>query len=116
MTATPAESAGSHRRGVGGNGTHPRRPGRAWRSGQAITGREVRAALAALDTGYRQVIIEIYYRGRSLDETADLLCVSADTVAARAYAATCQLQLAVRAIRELPRVSGASDHTSAGSD
>jgi DNA-directed RNA polymerase specialized sigma24 family protein len=108
MTAPPAESAGSDRHSIGGNGTQPRRPGPAWRAGQAVTGQEMRAALAALDTGYRHVIIEIYYRGRSLDETADMLCVAADTVASLAYAATRQLQLAVRAIRELPRVPGPS--------
>ncbi len=104
MTATPAESAESRRRSVGGNGMRPCLPGPAQGAGQAITGRDVRAALAALDTEHRQVIIEIYYRGRSIGETADLLRIPADTVASRAYAATHQLLRAARTIRELPRV------------
>jgi Sigma-70, region 4 len=69
-----------------------------------MSGPDVAAAIAALDAEHRQVIIEIYYRNRSVGETADLLHVSAATVAARAHSAMRQLLATAVAVRQLPRV------------
>jgi DNA-directed RNA polymerase specialized sigma24 family protein len=95
MAATPAEPARRLRPGtsVASKLCSPLWP--------AVTGRDVRSAFAALQAEHRQVIIEIYYRGRSVSETADALSVPAATVAARAYAAIRQLQRDV-GIRDLP--------------
>jgi DNA-directed RNA polymerase specialized sigma24 family protein len=46
---------------------------------------EVGAALRALPAEYSSVIVETFYRGRNVPETADVLGVSADMVKARCY-------------------------------
>ena len=46
---------------------------------------EVVAALRALPAEYSSVIVETFYRGRNVTETADALGVSADMVKARCY-------------------------------
>jgi DNA-directed RNA polymerase specialized sigma24 family protein len=45
----------------------------------------VTAALSSLPAEYSSVIVETFYRGRSVQDTADLLGVSADTVRVRCY-------------------------------
>ena len=102
MIATPAESPGRRNPG-GGNGKRNRRPGPREGTGQAITGADVRAALAGLAAEHRQVIVEIYYHNRSVRETADLLRVPVSTVASRAYTAVRHLPRALTAARELAR-------------
>jgi DNA-directed RNA polymerase specialized sigma24 family protein len=101
MTTTPAESAGRPTPGIRGGSTHHYQPGPARRNGQAITGRDVLARLAALNAEHRQVIVEIYYHNRSVGQTADLLGIPAATVASRAYWAVYHLLRAVPAIRQL---------------
>jgi RNA polymerase sigma-70 factor (ECF subfamily) len=91
MTATPAEPAGGPRPGIRADRRRGYRPGPGEHPPQAITGRDVRAALAELNAEHRQVILEIYYRGRSVRETADLLRVPIATVASRACSAIHQL-------------------------
>jgi DNA-directed RNA polymerase specialized sigma24 family protein len=103
MIATPAESAGRRSPGNRGDGKHNRRPAPREDTGQAITGADVRAALAGLAAEDRQVIIEIYYHKRSVCETADLLCVPVSTVASRAYTAVRHLPRGLTAARELAR-------------
>jgi RNA polymerase sigma-70 factor, ECF subfamily len=58
----------------------------------AITGMDVRAALAALTAPHRQVIVEIYYNNHSVAETADALGIPPGTVKSRAHYATRQLR------------------------
>lgn len=53
-------------------------------SGAACT-TEMVAALRALPAQYSSVIVETFYRGRNVPETADVLGVSADMVKARCY-------------------------------
>jgi DNA-directed RNA polymerase specialized sigma24 family protein len=107
MTATPAEPAGSRRPGIRADGKHHHHgPRPAEPIGRAITGRDVRAALATLNVEHRRVIIEIYYHNRSVRETADLLCIPVATVASRAYSAIRQLLRAVTAVRQLSRALG----------
>jgi hypothetical protein len=103
MIATPAESAGRRSPGNSGDGKHNRRPGPREGTSHAITGADVRAALAGLAAEHRQVIVEIYYHNRSVRETADLLCVPVSTVASRAYTAVRQIPRALTAARELAR-------------
>jgi RNA polymerase sigma-70 factor (ECF subfamily) len=67
---------------------------------QTITGLDVRAALATLSAGHRQVIIEIYYNNHSVAETAHLLGIPAGTVKSRAHYATRQLRHALAASGE----------------
>ncbi len=62
---------------------------------RAITGLDVRAALATLSAPHRQVIIEMYYNNRSVAETARLLGIPAGTVKSRAHYATRQLRRAL---------------------
>jgi hypothetical protein len=54
-------------------------------SGGAACRTEVVAALRALPAEHRSVIVETFYRGRNVPETADVLGVSADMVKARCY-------------------------------
>ena len=46
---------------------------------------KVVAALRALPAEYNSVIVETFYRGRNVPETADVLGVSADVVKALCY-------------------------------
>jgi len=59
---------------------------------RAVTALDVRAALAKLSTEHRQVIIEMYYHGRSGPETAEVLGIPVGTVKSRAYYALRQLR------------------------
>jgi RNA polymerase sigma-70 factor, ECF subfamily len=101
MIATAAEPVDRRSPAVRANGKHNDRSGPAERTGQAITGADVRAALAGLATEHRRVIVEIYYHNRSVRETADLLRVPVSTVASRAYTAVRHLLVRLSAICEL---------------
>lgn len=71
------------------------KPNRAWRHLEVVEGREeldVRAALATLARKLRQVVVEMYYYGRQVDEIARSLGVPAGTVRSRAYYALRQLK------------------------
>jgi RNA polymerase sigma-70 factor (ECF subfamily) len=52
---------------------------------QALTAMDVRAALAQLQPVHRQVLVEIYYLGRSVTEVAELLNIPEGTVKSRTY-------------------------------
>ncbi len=52
---------------------------------QAMTAMDVRAALAQLTPEHRQVIVEMYYRGRSVAEIAQILKIPEGTVKSRTY-------------------------------
>ncbi len=52
---------------------------------QAMTAMHVRAALAQLTPEHRQVIVEVYYLGRSVAEIAQLLNIPEGTVKSRTY-------------------------------
>ncbi len=52
---------------------------------QAMTAMHVRAALAQLTPEHRQVIVEVYYLGRSVTEIAQLLGIPEGTVKSRTY-------------------------------
>jgi hypothetical protein len=93
MLATPAESVGGRNPGIRADGKHNHWPGTTERYGQAITGADVRAALAGLTAQQLQVIVEIYYHNRSVRETADLLRIPVSTVQSRAYAAVRHLRV-----------------------
>jgi RNA polymerase sigma-70 factor (ECF subfamily) len=59
---------------------------------RAITGLDVRSALATLSAPHRAVIIEMYYNNRSVAETAEVLGIPPGTVKSRAHYATRQLR------------------------
>jgi len=59
---------------------------------QVLTSLEVRAALTMLSAEHRQVIVEMYFHGRSVAETAEALGVPAGTVKSRAYYGLRQLR------------------------
>jgi RNA polymerase sigma-70 factor, ECF subfamily len=59
---------------------------------------DVRAALATLAPKHRQVIVEMYYHGRQVDEIARSLGIPAGTVKSRSY----------HALRQLKRVMSAT--------
>jgi RNA polymerase sigma-70 factor, ECF subfamily len=50
-----------------------------------MTAMDVRAALAQLTPEHRQVIVEVYYLGRSVAEVAELLDIPEGTVKSRTY-------------------------------
>jgi RNA polymerase sigma-70 factor (ECF subfamily) len=52
---------------------------------QAMTAMHVRAALGQLTPEHRQVIVEVYYLGRSVAEIAELLSIPEGTVKSRTY-------------------------------
>jgi RNA polymerase sigma-70 factor (ECF subfamily) len=62
---------------------------------RAVTALDVRAALAVLSAEHRQVIVEMYFRGRSVAETADVLGIPAGTVKSRSYYGLRQLRRAI---------------------
>jgi RNA polymerase sigma-70 factor, ECF subfamily len=68
------------------------RPNPVDRIDQAMTAMQVRAALTQLTPGHRQVIIEIYYLGRSVSEVAELLNIPEGTVKSRTYYGLRQLK------------------------
>jgi RNA polymerase sigma-70 factor (ECF subfamily) len=55
----------------------------------------VAAALSALPAEYSSVIVETFYRRRSVPDTAELLGISADTVKVRCYEALRELKHAL---------------------
>jgi RNA polymerase sigma-70 factor (ECF subfamily) len=59
---------------------------------QAVTAMDMRAALAQLTPEHRQVIVEMYYRSRSVAEIADALDIPPGTVKSRAYYGLRQLR------------------------
>lgn len=59
---------------------------------QAMTAMDVRAALAELTPEHRQVVVEVYYLGRSVAEVAQLLGIPEGTVKSRTYYALRQLK------------------------
>lgn len=61
------------------------RPNPVERIDQAMTAMDVRAALAQLTPEHRQVIVEMYYGGRSVAEIALLLGIPEGTVKSRTY-------------------------------
>jgi RNA polymerase sigma-70 factor (ECF subfamily) len=60
---------------------------------QAMTAMEVRAALTQLTPEHRQVIVESYYLGRSVNEISQLLGIPEGTVKSRTFYALRQLRL-----------------------
>lgn len=59
---------------------------------QAVTALDVRAALAVLSAEHRQVIVEMYLRGRSVSDTAKVLGIPVGTVKSRSYYGIRQLR------------------------
>jgi RNA polymerase sigma-70 factor (ECF subfamily) len=59
---------------------------------QAVTAMDVRAALAQLTPEHRQVIVQMYYLGRSIAEIATELGIPEGTVKSRTYYALRQLK------------------------
>jgi RNA polymerase sigma-70 factor (ECF subfamily) len=59
----------------------------------------VRRALATLSADHRRVLLEIYYRGRSVGEAAEILGVPEGTVKSRTYHALRALRKAVGSIQ-----------------
>jgi len=66
---------------------------------QAVTALDVRAALAQLTPEHRQVIVAMYYHGRSVAEIAQELGIPTGTVKSRAYYGLRQLRRALTAER-----------------
>jgi RNA polymerase sigma-70 factor (ECF subfamily) len=64
---------------------------------------QVADALQALTSAHRQVLIELYYRDRSITETAQALGVPEGTVRSRAYYALRALKLALEECGVEPR-------------
>jgi RNA polymerase sigma-70 factor (ECF subfamily) len=62
---------------------HDRLPDPAEPIDQAVIALDMRAALAQLSPRHRQVIIEMYYRGHSVAETAEILGIPPGTVKSR---------------------------------
>jgi hypothetical protein len=61
------------------------RAGPAGRAGQAMSAMDVLVALARLRPGQRQVIVEMFYLGRSVTGIAGLLGIPESTVRSRSY-------------------------------
>jgi RNA polymerase sigma-70 factor (ECF subfamily) len=59
---------------------------------RAMTAMDVRAALAQLTPEHRQVIVEVYYLGRSVGEVAEMLDIPEGTVKSRTYYGLRQLK------------------------
>jgi RNA polymerase sigma-70 factor (ECF subfamily) len=50
-----------------------------------LVGQVVRQALAGLSSDHRRVLVEVYYRGRTTQEAADILGIPEGTVKSRTY-------------------------------
>jgi DNA-directed RNA polymerase specialized sigma24 family protein len=97
MTATPARPPRRPGPGFTVHDSHGRAvPAAAAR--QAMTGGDVAAALGALTARDRQILVEIYYRKRSVAQTAESLAIPVATVTSRADLAIRQLLPALRAV------------------
>ncbi|MFI5756331.1 sigma-70 family RNA polymerase sigma factor [Streptomyces sp. NPDC051569] len=78
------------------------------RTENTVAALDVRAAVRALSREHRAVLAQIYFRGRSVDETARLLGIPPGTVKSRSY-------YALRALgRSLPGYSGSPPPGSPG--
>lgn len=64
-------------------------------SDRAIVALDVAAALRSLSEEHRVVLVETYYRGRSVAEAAEVLGIPAGTVKSRAYYALRALRVAL---------------------
>jgi RNA polymerase sigma-70 factor (ECF subfamily) len=62
---------------------------------QTLESCDVAQALASLSLEHRQVIVETYYRGRSMSEAASALGIPVGTVKSRAFYALKALKLAL---------------------
>src|SRR5215468_8710384 len=62
----------------------------------ALTSWTVQHALAKLSLDHRNVLVEVYYRGRSVAEAAETLGIPAGTVKSRTYYALRALRLALQ--------------------
>ncbi len=62
---------------------------------QVLTAQTVRRALPRLSPDHRQVVIELYYRGRTVAEAAVRLGIPEGTVKSRAYHALRALRVAI---------------------
>jgi len=68
----------------------------------ALTSWTVQHALAKLSLDHRNVLVEVYYRGRSVAEAAETLGIPAGTVKSRTYYALRALRLALQESGTLP--------------
>jgi RNA polymerase sigma-70 factor, ECF subfamily len=73
----------------------------------ALTSWTVQHALAKLSPDHRSVLVEMYYRGRSVAEAAKVLGVPAGTVKSRTYYALRALRLALQESGSLPVTANA---------
>jgi hypothetical protein len=64
--------------------------------GQLVDATAVRAALDSMPAHLRVVLVEIYLAGRPVDELADLLAVSEDTIKAHAHQSLQVMRQALR--------------------
>jgi RNA polymerase sigma factor (sigma-70 family) len=71
------------------------RPEPAEPAGRAVTALEVRAAIALLGPEQRQVIVEMYFRGRSMAEVAEVLGMPVGMVQSSSYNGLHQLRRAI---------------------
>jgi RNA polymerase sigma-70 factor, ECF subfamily len=69
---------------------------------QVVTALDVRAALAQLTAEHRQVIVAMYYYGRSVAEISQALSIPAGTVKSRAYYGLRRLRNILSAERAAP--------------
>ena len=82
---------------------------------QTVTALDMRAALAQLTPEHRQVIVETYYRSRTVAEIATRLGIPEGTVKSRSYYALRQLKQLLSAPygRQAERMPGAPARTAA---
>ncbi|MCW6008946.1 hypothetical protein K1W54_31045 [Micromonospora sp. CPCC 205371] len=66
-------------------------------AGAGLDAAAVTAALARLDPAHREILVETYFRGSTVNEAARALGLPVDTVKARVYAAIRALDRAARA-------------------
>ena len=91
MAAIPAGPAGMPEPWLTAGVADSSPPWPAQRARQSLTGQDVCAALAKLSAERRRVIVEIYYRRRSVADAADLLCLKPAQVVELADSAVRQL-------------------------
>ncbi|MER6120139.1 sigma-70 family RNA polymerase sigma factor [Streptomyces sp. NPDC001743] len=84
-------------------------PGREDTADSAVAALDVRRAVRTLSPEHRAVLVQIYFRGLSVSETAEVLGIPAGTVKSRSYYALRVLS------RHLPGYSSRSSSLSSGS-
>ena len=89
------------------DGREQDRPRPADRGERDVTVLDVRAALAQLTSEHRQVIVDMYFHGRSAAQLAQSLGISADAVQSRAYYGLLQLRWVLSAAPDLPKARNA---------